>query len=224
MIPWSQLASTTVPGDGAEMRLYRRGSEFSIRVGTNELMNSRIHGSEDALAGLVCERFADRSYARVLIGGLGMGFTLAGVLSRVGKQVAVVVAELVPAVVQWNRDQMAEVNGAALEDARVTVREIDVANIIRAERDAYDAILLDVDNGPAALTSKGNDRLYSLAGLRAGFAALRPRGVLAVWSAGPDPAFTRRLEQAGFEAEEVRVRGRGRAGGSRFLIWIAQRG
>ncbi len=224
MIPWVQLASTIVPGDGGEMRLYRRGSEFSIRVGTSELMNSRIHGSEDALASLACERLADRNRARVLVGGLGMGFTLAGVLSRVGKQCSVVVAELVPAVVEWNRDQMAEINGAALEDARVTVRESDVANIIRAEKDVYDAILLDVDNGPSALTSKTNDRLYSVAGLRAAFAALSPRGVLAVWSASPDPAFTRRLHKAGFKAEEVRVRARGRAGGSRFIIWIAQRG
>lgn len=224
MIPWVQLASTIVPGDGGEMRLYRRDKEFSIRVGTSELMNSCIYGSEDALAEVACDRLADPNTARVLIGGLGMGFTLAGVLSRVGTKGTVVVSELVPDVVKWNRNQMAEVNGAALEDARVTVRESDVANIIRAETDTYDAILLDVDNGPTALTAKANDRLYSVTGLRAAFAALRPGGVLAVWSAGPDAAFTRRLRKAGFNSEEVRARGRGRAGGSRFLIWIAQRG
>lgn len=224
MIPWEQLGSATIPGDGGQMRLYRRGSEFSIRVGPYELMNSRVHGSEDALAKLACEGLVDRETARVLIGGLGMGFTLAGVLSRVGERADVVVAELVPEVVAWNRDQMAEVNGTALEDRRVTVREEDVATIIRSERGGYDAILLDVDNGPSALTSKANDRLYSFTGLQSAAAALRPRGILAVWSADHDPEFTRRLGRAGFAAEEKRVRGRGRAGGSRFLIWIARRG
>ena len=224
MVPWIQLASTTVPGDGSEMRLLRRGAEFSIRVGTSELMNSRIYGSEDSLSRLACERIADRDRARVLVGGLGMGFTLAGVLSRVGRKATVVVAELVPAVVKWNRVEMAEVNGAALEDARVVVRENDVGNIIRTEKDTYDAILLDVDNGPSALTSRKNDRLYNAAGLSAAYASLRPRGILAVWSASSDPAFTRRLKRAGFESEEVRVRARGRAGGSRYLVWVAQRG
>ena len=223
MIPWVQLASTTVPGDGTEMRLYRRGAEFSIRVGVHELMNSRIYGSEDALSALTCERLADREHARLLIGGLGMGFTLAGVLSRVGAKAFVAVAELVPAVVKWNRDEMAEVNGTALADPRLTVRGSDVANVIREKESAWDAILLDVDNGPSALTSKKNDRLYSPAGLRAAYAALRPRGILAVWSADDAPAFTRRLKHAGFEAEAVRVRARGRAGGSRYIIWIAQR-
>ena len=224
MVPWIQLASTTVPGDGREMRLLRRGAEFSIRVGTSELMNSRIYGSEDSLSRLACERIADRDRARVLVGGLGMGFTLAGVLARVGRKATVVVAELVPAVVKWNREEMAEVNGAALEDGRVVVRESDVVNIIRTEKDTYDAILLDVDNGPSALTSKKNDRLYSAAGLSAAYASLRPRGILAVWSASADPSFTRRLKRAGFESEEVRVRARGRAGGSRYLVWVAQRG
>jgi spermidine synthase len=223
MIPWTQLGSATVPGDGGEMRLYRRGSEFAIRVGPHELMNSRIYGSEDALAELSCDRLAGRDRARVLIGGLGMGFTLAGVLSHVGKHASVVVAELVPAVVGWNRNEMAELNGPALDDARVAVRESDVARVIREKPDNWDAILLDVDNGPSALTSKANDRLYSLTGLRAAFAALRPRGLLAVWSASNDPSFTHRLHQAGFEVEQLPVRARGRSGGSRFVIWIAQR-
>jgi len=223
MIPWTRLASTTVPGDGGQMRLLRRGAEFSIRVANTELMNSRIYGSEDALAELACERLAERTRPRLLIGGLGMGFTLAGVLRRVEAKASVVVSELVPAVVGWNRHEMAEVNGAALEDARVTVLERDVAEVIRAGRGAYDAILLDVDNGPSALTAKANDRLYSLAGLRTAFAALRPRGILAIWSSGDDPAFTRRLAHAGFQAEAVRVRARGRAGGARFRIWLARR-
>lgn len=205
------------------MRLFRRGAEFSIRVGPHELMNSRVHASEEALAEVACSRLADRETARILIGGLGMGFTLAAVLSRVGRRAIVEVAELVPAVVGWNRDEMAEINGAALADPRVTVREGDVTALIRGERSGWDAILLDVDNGPSALTSKANDRLYGAAGLKSAHDALRPRGILAVWSADHDPAFTRRLKQAAFAVEEHPVRARGRAGGSRFLIWTAQR-
>lgn len=221
MIPWTLLDSSQVPGDGGEIRLYQRGSEYSIRVGSYELMNNRVHGSEDALASIVCERLRDRDAPRVLVGGLGMGFTLAGVLRECRGEV--VVAELVPAVVKWNRGPLGAFAGNPLEDARVTVREGDVGAVIRAETAAFDAILLDVDNGPAGLTSPMNDRLYGPAGLRAAHQALRPHGLLAVWSAGPDPTFTRRLQQAGFASEEVRVRARGKAGGSRFLIWIAQR-
>jgi spermidine synthase len=223
MIPWVHLGSATIPGDGGELRLYRRGEEYSIRVGPTELMNSRIYGSEQALADAACDRLADPAHARVLVGGLGMGYTLAAVLARVGPRAAVEVAELVPEVVAWNRGEMAGLNGAALADPRVTVRVGDVASFIRERQGAYDAILLDVDNGPSALTSKANDRLYSLTGLRAAWAALRPHGVLAVWSADHDPAFTRRLTKTGFHAEELRVRARGRAGGSRFVVWIARR-
>ncbi len=222
MVPWEHLGSTTVPGDGRELRLYRRGDEFSIRIGNVELMNSRIYGSEDALAELGCEHLADRERAHVLVGGLGMGYTLARVLTRVGKQAIVVVAELVPAVVSWNRNEMAGLNGPALEDGRVTVKEVDVSTLIRAAKKEFDAILLDVDNGPDALTSKSNGRLYSLTGLRAAREALRPGGVLAVWSAGDDHAFTRRLQKAGFDAEARRVRARGKAGGSRYIVWIAR--
>lgn len=223
MIPWTLLDSAQVPGDGGEIRLYQRGSEYSIRVGSYELMNNRVHGSEDALASIACERLQDRDSARVLVGGLGMGFTLAGVLRDCGPRSEVVVAELVPAVVTWNRGPLGAFAGNPLNDARVTVRERDVAEVIRAERGGFDAILLDVDNGPAGLTSAANDRLYSPSGLRAAHNALRPGGILAVWSAGPHHPFMRRLQQTGFEAEEVRVRGRGAAGGSRFLIWIARR-
>ena len=223
MIPWTLLDSAQVPGGGGEIRLYQRGSEYSIRVGSYELMNNRVHGSEDALASIACERLRDRDAPRVLVGGLGMGFTLAGVLKDLGPRGEVVVAELVPAVIAWNRGPLGAFAGNPLADPRVTVREGDVGQVIRSEKAAFDAILLDIDNGPAGLTSSMNDQLYGAAGLRAAHAALRPRGILAVWSAGPDPAFTRRLQQAGFEAEQVRVRGRGAAGGSRFLIWIAGR-
>ena len=219
MIPWTLLASAEIPGNGGEMRLYQRGTEYSIRVGPYELMNSRVHGSEDALASLVCERLPSRAL-RVLIGGLGMGFTLAAVLERVSPESEVVVSELVPEVVQWHRGPLASVSGGALDDRRVTIVERDVGEVIRAARDRFDAILLDVDNGPSGLTSPANDRLYTPAGLRSARAALRHGGILAVWSAGPDAAFTRRLREAGFHVEEVRVRGRGEKG-ARYLIWIA---
>jgi spermidine synthase len=223
VIPWSVVGTARIPGDGGEMRLHQRGSEYSIRVGGYELMNSRVHASEDALASLTCERIAGRPNVRVLIGGLGMGCTLLGVLEGLAPNSDVVVAELVPEVVAWHRGPLSVVSANALDDPRVTVREVDVARVIAAERSAYDAILLDVDNGPSALTAKHNDWLYGATGLRAAFAALKAGGILAVWSAGPDPAFTRRLQQAGFESEEVRVRGRARGKGSRFLIWLAQR-
>lgn len=224
MKPWTLLGTATIPGDGGEMRLYRHDSEYSIRVGTYELMNSRIHASEDALASLVCARIAGRPRVRVLIGGLGMGFTLTAVLRDVGADSEVVISELVPEVVAWHRGPLRAVSGTTLDDPRVTIREEDVGRIIRTSTAAFDAIVLDVDNGPRALTSKHNDWLYGAAGLRAAHTALHPGGILAIWSAGPDPAFTRRLAQAGFDAEEVRVRGRGARGGPRYLIWIARRG
>ncbi|MBI2354964.1 MAG: hypothetical protein HYV06_08040 [Deltaproteobacteria bacterium] len=224
MIPWEFIDSSPVPGGGGELRLYRRGREYSIMVNGSELMNSRAHGSEEALAELACARIADRPCQRVLIGGLGMGYTTAEALRRIGAGGRVVVAELVPAVVEWNRGPLADLAGHPLEDARVTVREIDVARIIQSEERAYDAILLDVDNGPVGMTRRGNDRLYSRPGLDAAFAALRPGGVLAVWSAGPDQAFTRLLGQAGFEVDEVRVRARGPGKGERHTIWLAKRG
>jgi spermidine synthase len=223
MIPWTLLGTAEIPGDGGEMRLYQRDTEYSIRVGPYELMNSRVHGSEDALASLVCERLRDRQAVRVLIGGLGMAFTLAAVLEEVDAKSEAVIAELVPEVVAWHRGPLRAVSGATLDDPRVTIREEDVGKIIRASQGIYDAIVLDVDNGPRALTSKQNDWLYGPAGLRAANAALLPGGILAIWSAGPDPAFTRRLQAAGFTAEEVRVRGRGAKGGARYLIWIARK-
>ncbi len=223
MIPWILLDSAPVPGNGGELRLYRRGDEFSIRIaGHGELMNSRIHGSEDALAEQTCARLVDRSEPRLLIGGLGMGFTLAAALQRIGDPARVVVAELVPAVVAWNRGPLGEHAGHPLQDPRVAVREGDVARILNTQQSAYDAILLDVDNGPEGLTRKENDWLYSMDGLSAAYAALRPRGVLAVWSAGPAPDFLQRLRKLGFEVEELRVRARG-SKGSRHVIWFARR-
>lgn len=224
MIPWELIDSARTPDNSGELRLYRRGKEYSIMVNGNELMNSRVHGSEEALAELACARIADRPCPRILIGGMGMGYTTAAALRRIGSDGRVVVAELVPAVVEWNRGPLADLAGYPIHDARVTVREVDVAGILRTEQRAYDAILLDVDNGPEALTRKGNDWLYARAGLEAAFAALRSAGVLAVWSAGPDQAFTKRLCQAGFDVQEVRVPARGKGGGIRHTIWLAGRG
>ena len=224
MTPWILLDSTPVPGKGGELRLYQRGDEFSIKIaGCGELMNSRVHGSEDALAEHTCARLADCERPRLLIGGLGMGFTLAAALRQVGRQAQVVVAELVPAVVAWTRGGLGGAAGHPLQDPRVTVREGAVAHILMAEQRAYDAILLDVDNGPEGLTRKENDWLYSMDGLNAAYTALFPRGVLAVWSAGPDQAFIQRLRKTGFEVEEVSVRARG-SKGARHIIWIARSG
>ncbi len=223
MMPWKLLDRAQVPESGEELRLYQRGGEFSIRVDGRELMNSRAHGSEDALAELACVRIAHRSCPRVLIGGLGMGYTTAAALHQLRADGQVVVAELVPAVVAWNRGPLADLAGRPLEDARVTVREADVARILHAERRAYDAILLDVDNGPAGLTWKGNDWLYARAGLDAAYAALKAASVLAVWSASPDRAFAKRLRRAGLEVTEVSVRARGPRGGGRHIIWLALR-
>jgi spermidine synthase len=218
VIPWSLIDSAQVPG-GGELRLLRRGGEFSIRLGQNELMNSRRGGSEEALATLACERIRARERPRVLIGGLGMGFTLRAALGGLGAEARVVVAELVPAVLAWARGPMSAVFGQSLADGRVRIRQADVGEVIRAAASAYDAILLDVDNGPAGLTRAANDALYDLPGLSAVHKALRPGGVLAVWSSGPDTDFTRRLRQSGFDVDEVAVRG----GGARHVVWIATR-
>jgi len=201
----------------------RRGSEFSISVGRHELMNSRLSGSEEALASLACDRIRDRRRPQVLIGGLGMGFTLRAAQAELDPEARIVVAELVPAVVAWARGPMKEVFGDCLDDPRVAIHQGDVGWLIRSATDRYDAILLDVDNGPGGLTSKANDGLYGLEGLEAARAALRPGGVLAVWSAGPDQPFGRRLRACGFDVEEVQVRARRARGGARHLVWIATR-
>jgi spermidine synthase len=223
MIPWELLDSAPVPGGGETLYLYRRGDEFSIRIGrSNELMNSRTHGSEDRLAEFACARLGGRTRPCVLIGGLGMGFTLAAALRRLGTDAAVAVAELVPAVVAWNRGPLGVPSGRPLDDERVAVHAGDVGGLLRSAVSEYDAILLDVDNGPAGLTHKANDWLYGAAGLRAAQAALRPGGVLAVWSAAPDRRFHTRLRQAGFEVEELRVRAHGNRG-ARHIIWLARK-
>ncbi len=209
-----------MPDGGGELRLMRRGTELSIMSGPTELMNSRLSGSEEALATLACERIGGRPAPRMLIGGLGMGFTLRAALAHLGPDAGVVVAELVPAVVRWARGPMAGLFGDCLDDPRLEVREGDVAEAIGAG--GWDAILLDVDNGPGGLSRPANDGLYSHRGLGAARAALRPGGVLAVWSSVQDHGFPRRLGQAGFAVEEIGARAhRGR--GARHVIWLATR-
>ena len=221
MLRWSHIDSATVPDGGGELRLMQRGAEFSIMSGGIELMNSRVSGSERALATLACERLRGRPRPHFLIGGFGMGFTLRAALEGSGPQAKVTVAELVPAVVAWARGPMAHISGACLQDPRLTLYEGDVAEPIRSAVSAYDAILLDVDNGPEGLSRKVNDRLYAPEGLAAARRALRPGGVLAVWSSAPDSNFTRRLRQTGFAVDEQRVRATGGKRGARHIIWLA---
>ncbi len=223
MISWTLLDTAPIPGSDGELRLKCRGAEFSIMLGNIELMNSRLSGSEEALATLSCERIQARPQPRVLIGGLGMGFTLHAAITVLGAKARIVVAELIPAVVAWARGPMAEVFGASLTDPRVSIEEGDVGCLIRSGRSTYDAILLDVDNGPEGLTREANDGLYDIEGLRAAREALRRDGVLAVWSSGPDRNFTSRLRKAGFRVDEVKVRANGQRGGARHVIWIATR-
>jgi spermidine synthase len=223
VIPWDLLDKAQIPGGEGELRLMRRGAEFSIMLGNIELMNSRLSGSEEALAALVCERIQARPQARILIGGLGMGFTLRRALAVLDQKARITVAELVPAVVAWARGPMAEVFGASLTDPRVGIEETDVGRLIRSGRSSYDAILLDVDNGPQGLSRAANDWLYQKAGLSAARMALRPGGVLAVWSSGPDRHFAPRLRRVGFHVDEVRLRANGSRGGARHVVWIAMR-
>ncbi len=223
MLPWIQLDSAQIPGEAGELRLKQRGSEFSIMLGSNELMNSRLSGSEEALATLSYDKLKGRPRPSILIGGLGMGFTLRAALAVVPKDATIVVAELVPAVVSWARGPMAEVFKGCLDDPRVDIHQGDVSELIRSSRAKFDAILLDVDNGPDGLTRQSNDGLYDFAGLKAAREALRPGGVLAVWSSGPDASFTRRVRDSGFAVEAVNSRANGKRGGARHVIWLAQK-
>jgi spermidine synthase len=221
MIPWKQIDIARVPGSEVELRLMQRGDEFSMKLGQNELMNSRLSGSEEALATLACRRLEAVKTPHLLIGGLGMGFTLRAALAVLGSKARITVAELVPAVVAWARGPMAELFGDSLIDPRTTIREADVMEVIQSQAAAYDAILLDVDNGPEGLIRKANDALYDPSGLKASHRALRPGGVLAVWSSGPHPKFSKRLRDAGFEVNEVGLRATTKRSGAHHIIWFA---
>jgi spermidine synthase len=220
MIPWVHLDTATVPDGGGELRLMRRGDEFSILAGTRSLMNSRMSSSETALAELACARLRHHRNCRMLIGGYGMGFTLRAALAGLGADAQILVAELVPAVMKWARGPMAELTAGCLSDPRVSIHEGDVGDLIASQRASFDAILLDVDNGPDGFSRSANDRLYDLRGLETARKALRPKGMLAVWSAAPNRTFADRLGRAGFVVEENKVRAnKGR--GVRHIIWVA---
>jgi spermidine synthase len=223
MNPWIHIDTAPVPG-GADLRLMKRGDDFSIMAGRIELMNTRLFGSEKALATLSCEHIAGRKAPRLLIGGLGMGFTLRAALAVLPADAQIVVCELVPAVNVWARGPMAALHAGTLDDPRVLIRVADVGAEMRAADRAYDAILLDVDNGPDGLTRAENDGLYSHQGLSTARRALKAGGVLAVWSSASDRGFTQRLRQSGFEVEEKRVRAGSNGGGARHTIWLASAG
>ena len=222
MKPRELLAVAQVPG-GDELRLFRRDRDFMIVADRNELMNSRMSGSEEALATLTCARLRTRTSPRLLIGGYGMGFTLRAALAVLPVKASVVVAELVPEIIAWARGPMAELTAGCLDDRRVTLVDDDVAAVIAGARGEYDAILLDVDNGPDGLTRAQNDGLYSATGLAAARSALAPGGILAIWSAADDPAFTRRLAANRFTPNPTRVSARANGKGAQHMIWLAER-
>lgn len=219
MLPWIKLDETVVPGGGA-LKLMQRGNEFSIMSGVTELMNSRLSGSEEQLAVFAAERVGQRPKARVLVGGLGMGFTLRTALAHFPADAEIVVAELVPAVIAWARGPLSVIHGTSLDDPRVSLYQGDVGAAIAAGP-AYDSILLDVDNGPDGLSRPENDRLYSARGIELAKAMLTKGGHLAVWSSAPDARFTKRLKQSNMAVEEINVRANGKRGGARHVIWLA---
>lgn len=219
------LDTAEIPDDGGALCLFEYGEDFVIKIqggNGNQLMNTRTHGSEDALAEIPCRKIAQRRQPRVLIGGLGMGFTLASALKHLGGDAEVQVAELVPGVIEWNRGPLGEKSGMPINDPRTRILRSDVAEVLKSEPQGFDAIMLDVDNGPEGLTRKSNSWLYSSSGLDSCARSLRPKGLLAVWSASADRAFSQRLSKAGFKAEEVQVFAHGNRG-TRHTIWIAEK-
>jgi spermidine synthase len=221
MIARELLATAQVP-DGEELRLYRHGGDFMIVLDRNELMSTRMRGSEEALATMSVARIAGARKPHILIGGYGMGFTLRAALAVLHADAVVTVAELVPDIIAWARGPMLAVANGCLDDPRVRLIVGDVTKVIEKSPAAFDAILLDVDNGPDGLVRADNKRLYSRRGLENAGAALRPGGVLAVWSAAKDDAFVRRLHDAGFAVDEVTVHARPNGKGAKHVIWFAK--
>lgn len=222
MIPREHLGTAHVPG-GEELRLFRHGRDFVIALHNNDLMSTRMSGSEESLATLTIARLGKRPAPHLLIGGYGMGFTLRAALGALGPDASVTVAELVPEIIDWALGPMVELTANCLDDPRVVLVKDDVAMLIDAATSGYDAILLDVDNGPDGLTRRDNDFLYSLRGLQSARTALTPGGILAIWSAEGDPAFTRRLRDAGFAVAEVNARARSNGKGANHTIWFAKK-
>lgn len=224
MIPWTHLDTALIPNNGGELKFSQRGSEFSIRLSgvRGELMNSRVYNSEKVLSQLGCAHISHTDGAQVLVGGLGMGYTLAAALKSVNATSTVTVAELIPEVVEWNKGALGECAGYPLNDPRTQIHIGDVRELLGVKQAIYDAILLDVDNGPEGLTHSDNNWIYSLDGLKAIFTTLRVNGVLAIWSAGPDYLFTVRLKNAGFSVDTRTVRARP-GKGSKHTIFLAKK-
>ena len=224
MDSWNTIDSTTIPGSNKKLTLSQRGGDFAIRIAgeRGDLMNSRMHHSEEALAELACSRLSSVDNVRIVVGGLGMGFTLAAVLKTVPASAEVIVAELVPAVVEWNRGLLGQCAGRPIEDARVKVHPVDVAELLKHQPEKYDAILLDVDNGPEAMTASDNEWLYSTPGLATIYEKLLPEGIVTIWSAKADRLFTIRLKKVGFNVQLRTVRSRP-GKGSRHTIFVAQK-
>ncbi len=224
MIPSILLGTANIPNDGGVLRLTQRGNDFSIHLQglRGELMNSRVHSSELALAELGCAHIKGRENTKVLVGGLGMGFTLAAALKATSISSQVLVAELVPEVVEWNKGPLGECADKPLDDKRAEVYVGDVADLFKTEQATYDAVLLDVDNGPEGFTQADNNNLYSIESLRAIGQTLHPDGVLAIWSAWHDPKFTQQLKKAHFDVEIKTVRAH-KGKGSRHTIYLAKK-
>ena len=222
MIPWEHLGDADIPGTGEQLRLFRRDREHSLRLERTELMNSRMHESEEELARVALSGLPADSSPAVLIGGLGMGFTLRAALDQLPAGARVVVAELVPEVVDWNHRYLGQLAGQPLEDKRVAVRVGDVADSLKASTSEFDFVLLDTDNGPEGTSAEANEWLYDLPGLEAIRNSLKPGGTLGVWSAFSSRAFTERLARSGFRVKQVKARARkGKA--ARHVIWLASR-
>lgn len=220
MKPRELIATALAPG-GGELRLFRHVDDYMILLGANELMSTRMRGSEEALATMTCARLRERAAPHLLVGGYGMGFTLRAALAVLGSDARITVVELVPEIIDWARGPMVNLTAGCLDDPRVQLIAGDVAAAIAAAPRRFDAILLDVDNGPDGLTRAANDQIYSLAGLASAKAALRPGGILAIWSAAPDAQFVRRLKQVGFQVEQISVRARSNGKGPKHVIWFA---
>jgi spermidine synthase len=224
MKPNRKLAETTTP-DGARLTLHEHDGTYCIRLNTEELMHSSVHASELRLGELATAPLLSHAHPWVLIGGLGLGFTLKAVLEKLGPESTVHVAELIPAVVAWNREFLSGLNGALLRDPRVKVFETDVWQVIaEAGRARYDAVLLDIDNGPVAMVQEQNGRIYHRAGLERIATLLKPGGRLVVWSAWPDHAFARRLGEAGFMVQMVPAKLYPNAKRCAYTIFVADRG
>lgn len=223
MKPWVLLDTAPVPEGKGELKLYQHDQDFTIKVDYVELMNSRVHGSEDALAELTISRIESKKPKRVLIGGLGMGFTLAKAVEVLGPNDIIEIAELSPAVVEWNKKYLGHLTGNPLDDPRVKLIVGDVITVMKSNQRSYDAVMLDVDNGPEGLTKTDNNRLYSGNGLKSAFQALNYNGIFSVWSSGDSDEFTERLKKSNFIVDKWHVRERSNGKGGKHLIWFASK-